>query len=90
MRDYLDRIKEKQLNFTLLATPAEGFQEDLFEWIKRNMVLLRALLTGIITPTASMFRCIILSRHGKIQIEAPYHALTNAGNITYVELDEIR
>jgi ribonucleoside-triphosphate reductase len=28
-----------------------------------------------------------VSAYEKIQIEAPYHALTNAGHITYVELD---
>lgn len=28
-----------------------------------------------------------LPAHKKIAIEAPYHALTNAGHITYVELD---
>ena len=28
-----------------------------------------------------------VSAFEKIQIEAPYHALTNAGHITYVELD---
>ena len=28
-----------------------------------------------------------LSAYEKIQIEAPYHALTNAGHITYIELD---
>ena len=28
-----------------------------------------------------------ISAYEKIQIEAPYHALTNAGHITYVELD---
>ena len=28
-----------------------------------------------------------ISAFEKIQIEAPYHALTNAGHITYVELD---
>ena len=28
-----------------------------------------------------------ISAYRKIQIEAPYHALTNAGHISYVELD---
>ena len=28
-----------------------------------------------------------ISAYDKIKIEAPYHALTNAGHITYVELD---
>ena len=44
--------------------------------------------TANTTPTPSMCRYITPSApYEKIRIEAPYHALTNAGHITYVELD---
>ena len=31
-----------------------------------------------------------LTAFEKINIEAPYHELTNAGHITYIELEEIQ
>ena len=48
----------------------------------------RALPTATITPTASISRYIIpISAFDKIRLEAPYHALTNAGHISYIEMD---
>nr|WP_122012256.1 anaerobic ribonucleoside triphosphate reductase [Maliibacterium massiliense] len=89
MRDYLDRLsQEKQLNFTLLATPAEGLSG-------RFVRLDRARFGSIPGVTdreyyTNSFHVPVyydISAFDKIQIEAPYHALTNAGHITYVELD---
>ncbi|MDR1619894.1 MAG: anaerobic ribonucleoside triphosphate reductase [Clostridiales bacterium] len=89
MRDYLDRLSaEKQLNFTLLATPAEGLSGRFVRLDKKKFgdipgVTDREYYTnGFHIPVYFP-----ISAYEKIKIEAPYHALTNAGHITYVELD---
>ncbi|MDR1674486.1 MAG: anaerobic ribonucleoside triphosphate reductase, partial [Oscillospiraceae bacterium] len=89
MRKRLDEesIKHK-LNFTLLATPAEG--------LSGRFVALDAKKYGIVkgvtdrTYYTNSFHIPVhfpISSFKKIKIEAPYHALTNAGHISYVELD---
>ena len=46
------------------------------------------LPTAIIIQIVSIFPCTHpIKAHEKITLEAPYHALTNAGHISYVELD---
>jgi ribonucleoside-triphosphate reductase len=89
MRDSLDRLSaEKQLNFTLLATPAEGLagrfvRIDRKKYGEIEGVTDRDYYTnGFHVPVYYP-----ISAFEKIKIEAPYHALTNAGHITYVELD---
>jgi ribonucleoside-triphosphate reductase len=89
MRDYLDRMsKDRRLNFTLLATPAEGLagrfvQIDRGKYGNIEGVTDRDYYTnGFHVPVYHP-----VSAFEKIKIEAPYHALTNAGHITYVELD---
>ena len=49
----------------------------------------RASPTATTTPTPPTFPCrtTTSTAYDKIRQEAPYHALTNAGHITYVELD---
>ncbi|MGI6153055.1 MAG: anaerobic ribonucleoside triphosphate reductase [Christensenellaceae bacterium] len=89
MRDYLDRLsEEKQLNFTLLATPAEGLSGK-FVRIDRKKYGEIAGVTDREYYTNGFHVPVYfpVSAYEKIQIEAPYHALTNAGHITYVELD---
>ena len=89
MRDYLDRLsKEKQLNFTLLATPAEGLSGRFLRIDRKKYGVIPGVTdrdyytNGFHIPVYFP-----LSAYEKIQIEAPYHALTNAGHITYIELD---
>ena len=89
MRDYLDRLsKEKQLNFTLLATPAEGLSGRFLRIDRKKYGIIPGVTdrdyytNGFHIPVYFP-----LSAYEKIQIEAPYHALTNAGHITYIELD---
>jgi len=89
MRDYLDRLsKEKGLNFTLLATPAEGLSGRFVKIDREKFGLIPGVTdreyytNGFHVPVYFP-----ISAYEKIQIEAPYHALTNAGHITYVELD---
>lgn len=89
MRDYLDRIsKEKQLNFTLLATPAEGLSGRFIRMDKKKYGVIKGVTDrDYYTNSFHVPVYYPISAYEKIQIEAPYHALTNAGHITYVELD---
>ncbi|MBQ9695441.1 MAG: anaerobic ribonucleoside triphosphate reductase, partial [Oscillospiraceae bacterium] len=89
MRARLDReAEERKLNFSLLATPAEG--------LSGRFVRMDAKKYGIIPGVTdrsyytNSFHVPVyypISAFKKIQIEAPYHNLTNAGHISYVELD---
>ena len=89
MRDYMDQKSEETgLNFTLLATPAEGLS-GRFVKIDRNRFGKIPGVTDREYYTNSFHVPVYypISAYEKIKIEAPYHALTNAGHISYVELD---
>lgn len=89
MRNRLDEeCKRTGLNFSLLATPAEG--------LSGRFVRMDAERYGIIEGVTdreyytNSFHVPVyypISAFEKIKIEAPYHALTNAGHISYIELD---
>ncbi len=83
-----ERSQEKQLNYTLIATPAEGLSGRFVRIDKKKF----GSLPGITDREyyTNSFHVPVyhpINAYDKIQIEAPYHALTNAGHITYVELD---
>ena len=89
MRKKCDEFaKEYNLNFTLLATPAEGLSGrfvniDRAIYGKIKGVTDRAYYTN-------SFHVPVYYNIGiadKIKLEAPYHNLTNGGHITYIELD---
>ncbi|MDR0853599.1 MAG: anaerobic ribonucleoside triphosphate reductase [Clostridiales Family XIII bacterium] len=89
MRNYVDnKSKETGMNYTLLATPAEGLsgrfvRSDAKKFGEIAGVTDRDYYTnGFHVPVYHN-----ISAYDKIKIEAPYHALTNAGHISYVELD---
>lgn len=89
MREYLDKTARRmKLNFSLLATPAEGLSGrfvklDRARFGKIEGVTDREYYTNSFhVPVHFDLPC-----WKKIELEAPYHALTNAGHITYVELD---
>ncbi|NLP26820.1 MAG: anaerobic ribonucleoside triphosphate reductase [Clostridiales bacterium] len=89
MRERLDEeSKRTGMNFSLLATPAEG--------LSGRFVRMDAERFGVIEGVtdrdyySNSFHVPVyypISSFEKIKIEAPYHALTNAGHISYVELD---
>ncbi len=89
MRKFLDdRSKEKGMNYTLLATPAEGLSGRFIKMDKERY----GIIPGITDKEfyTNSFHVPVnfrISAFDKIRIEAPYHALTNAGHISYVELD---
>ncbi|MBO5364855.1 MAG: anaerobic ribonucleoside triphosphate reductase [Clostridia bacterium] len=89
MRQRMDQAAKKYgLNFSLIATPAEGLSG-------RFVKLDRAKYGSIPGVTdrdyyTNSFHVPVyhsISAFDKIRLEAPYHALTNGGHITYVELD---
>ncbi|MGI6441151.1 MAG: anaerobic ribonucleoside triphosphate reductase [Peptoniphilaceae bacterium] len=89
MRDYCDRAARRTgLNFSLIATPAEGLS-GRFVAIDRERYGEIPGVTDRPYYTNSFHVPVYceISAYDKIRIEAPYHALTNAGHITYVELD---
>ncbi|MDR2108846.1 MAG: anaerobic ribonucleoside triphosphate reductase [Coriobacteriales bacterium] len=89
MRTFLDRkAAETNLNFSLLATPAEGLS-GRFVRIDAERFGVMPGITDREYYTNSFHipvHCDI-NAFKKIELEAPYHALTNAGHISYIELD---
>ncbi len=89
MRNRIDEeSKRTGLNFSLLATPAEG--------LSGRFVRMDAKKYGVIEGVTdrdyytNSFHVPVyypISAFEKIKIEAPYHELTNAGHISYIELD---
>ena len=89
MRKKCDEYVEKyNLNFSLLATPAEGLS-GRFTAIDTAMFGKIKGITNRDYYTNSFHVPVYykISAADKIKIEAPYHEFTNAGHITYVELD---
>ncbi len=89
MRSKCDEYAAKyNLNFSLIATPAEGLS-GRFTSIDKAIY---GNIKGITDKEyyTNSFHIPVYSKvsiEEKIKIEAPYHALTNAGHITYIELD---
>ncbi|MCL1917600.1 MAG: anaerobic ribonucleoside triphosphate reductase [Peptococcaceae bacterium] len=83
-----EQSQETGLNFTLLATPAEGLSG-------RFVRIDRKVFGGVPGVTdkdyyTNSFHVPVtypITAFKKIALEAPYHALTNAGHISYVEVD---
>jgi len=89
MRDRLDEESRKTgLNFTLLATPAEGLSGRFVRMdAKKHGIIKGVTDREYYTNSFHVPVYYNISAFDKIKIEAPYHALTNAGHISYVELD---
>jgi len=89
MRDKCDEYSEKyNLNFTCLATPAEGLSGrfvniDKAIYGKIKGVTDREYYTNSFHVPVHYH----ISIANKLKKEAPYHALTNAGHISYIEMD---
>lgn len=89
MREYCDRKSEETgLNFTLLATPAEGLSGRFVRIDKKKFGIIPGVTDrDYYTNSFHVPVYYPISAYEKLKIEAPYHALTNAGHISYVELD---
>jgi len=89
MRERADeKGRETGLNYTLLATPAEGLSGRFISIDKKRY----GEISGVTDKDfyTNSFHVPVyynISAFRKIKLEAPYHALTNGGHISYVELD---
>ena len=89
MRERMDKLSEKYgLNFTLLATPAEGLSGTFTRSDKKKYGIIKGVTDrDYYTNSFHVPVYYPISAFEKIKKEAPFHALTNAGHISYVELD---
>ncbi len=89
MRKKLDRKSdEMKLNFTCLATPAEGLSGRFVRMDKKRFGIIKGVTDrDYYTNSFHIPVYYPINAFDKIKLEAPYHALTNAGHISYIELD---
>lgn len=89
MAKAMDKTSKKyNLNFSLIATPAEGLSGRFIKMDKK----LFGNLEGITDREyyTNSFHIPVyypISAYNKIKLEGPYHALTNGGHISYIEMD---
>ncbi len=89
MRKFCDeKSQAMRMNFTLLATPAEGLSGRFIRMDQKRY----GKIAGVTDREyyTNSFHIPVwydISVYDKIRLEAPYHALCNAGHISYVELD---
>lgn len=89
MRERMDEACERyKLNFSLIATPAEGLSGRFTEIDKKVYGEIKGITDKeYYTNSFHVPVYYNISAYDKIKKEAPYHSLTNGGHITYVELD---
>lgn len=89
MKNKTDAYKEEyQLNFAVLATPAEGLSGKFTQKDKKEF----GIIPGVTDRDFYTNSCHVpvyhnISAYEKIQKEAPYHALCLGGHILYIEMD---
>ena len=89
IRNFCDEMSEDfLLNFTCLATPAEGLSGRFVRMDRERYGEIEGVTDrDYYTNSFHVPVYFPISAARKIEIEAPYHALTNAGHISYVEMD---
>lgn len=89
IRTYCDeKSKELGMNVTCLATPAESLAGRLLRADREKFGIIKGVTDReYYTNSFHIPVYFPISASEKIELEAPYHALTNAGHITYVEMD---
>ena len=89
MRERVDAQTQKEkLNYTLLATPAEGLSGRFVKMDRKRYGVIEGVTDReYYTNSFHIPVYYKISAFNKIKIEAPYHDLTNGGHISYVELD---
>lgn len=89
MRERMDKEAAKtKFNFTLLATPAEGLSGRFVNIDRKRFGTIEGVTDkAYYTNSFHIPVYYKINAFDKINIEAPYHELTNAGHISYVELD---
>lgn len=89
MRQRMDEESKKTgMNFSLLATPAEGLSGTFVRKDKKRFGEIKGITDKeYYTNSFHIPVSFKIDAFSKIKLEAPYHALTNAGHISYIELD---
>jgi ribonucleoside-triphosphate reductase len=89
MRKRIDEfVKQYDLNFSLIATPAEGLSGRFTRIDKKKFGILKGVTDrAFYTNSFHVPVYYPISIFDKSKTEAPYNALTNGGHITYVEVD---
>ncbi|AJC83924.1 anaerobic ribonucleoside triphosphate reductase [Campylobacter peloridis] len=89
MREFVDeKARKDKLNFSLIATPAEGLSGRFLKLDQKKYGILKGITDkDFYTNSFHIPVDFPISIYEKIQIEAPYHELNNGGHITYVELN---
>ena len=89
MRARMDEESRRTgLSFTLIATPAEGLSGRFVRMDKKRFGVIEGVTDrDYYTNSFHIPVYFPITAFEKIRLEAPYHALTNAGHISYVEMD---
>lgn len=83
-----DAAKQYGLNFSLIATPAEGLSGRFVKMDRQKYGVVEGVTDrNYYTNSFHVPVYHSIAVYDKIRLEAPYHALTNGGHISYVELD---
>jgi ribonucleoside-triphosphate reductase len=89
MRQRMDEeCKKTGLNFSLIATPAEGLSGRFVKLDKQRYGIIEGVTDrDYYTNSFHVPVYYPITAFEKIRKEAPYHALTNGGHISYIEMD---
>ncbi|MDR7240583.1 anaerobic ribonucleoside triphosphate reductase [Neobacillus drentensis] len=89
LRGYMDKATaDYGLNYSLLATPAESLAGKSLRLTRKKHGILKGVTDrDYFTNSFHVPVYYPIKAIDKIKIEAPFHDLTNAGHITYIEVD---
>ena len=89
MRERMDKAAvQYKLNFSLIATPAEGLSGRFVRMDKKKFGIIPGVTDrDYYTNSFHIPVYYNISAFDKINLESKYHPLTNGGHITYIELD---
>lgn len=80
--------EETGLNFTVIATPAEGLAGRFVKYDRKIFGSIPGITDrDYYTNSFHIPVYFPINAFNKLRLEAPYHALTNGGHISYVEVD---
>lgn len=90
MRAYTDKLTEEtKLNWSTYATPAEGLSGKFIRQDQKIFGKIKGVTDkDYYTNSYHIPVYHAISIKNKIDIEAPYHKLCNAGHISYIEVDD--
>lgn len=90
IREYTDRlVEETKLNWSCYATPAEGLSGKFIKQDKKIFGIIKGVTDkDYYTNSFHLPVNYNISIKNKIDIEAPYHKICNAGHISYIEVDD--